>query len=152
MVQVQSGFGPYFIKSEEVDKGTYTRLGATTRIATPEIIAEIQRQVKHLHYDAQPCFGTTSQDLDQKLLKTYFKQINKKNSIKNLLTLGVLVLKGDQTIPSNGGIILFGKQDKRLELFRNTFIGCARFQGTSKAIFIDKVVLSHLDKHLDVYL
>lgn len=141
LVQVQSGFGPYFIKSEGIDKGTYTRLGATTRIATSEIIAEIQREAKHLHYDAQPCFGTTFDDLEQKLMRTYFKQINKKSSIKNMLSLGVLIAKGDQLIPSNGGMIVFGKKDKRLQLFRNTFIGCARFQGTNKAIFIDKVEL-----------
>lgn len=142
IIHVEHGLGPYFIKSEGLERGTYIRLGATTRLATPEMIAEMERQVSHLYYDNQPCYDSHFDDLDQNALNYFFKKINKENSHSNLLSLGIVIKKGTQIIPTNGGIILFGKKNKRLHYFPNTSIGCARFQGVNKAIFIDKVELN----------
>ena len=59
--------------------------------------------------------------------------------ISKLIGLNILTKKGRKTVATNGGVILFGKEDVRLNHFPFAEVKCARFAGTSRAEFIDQV-------------
>lgn len=130
---VEKGRVPYYLKSEGLDKGAYVRVGATTRIATPETIAEIFRQVKHIFYDTQPCMDASLEDLDPHLLQEYFDKIQQPNNQQTLISLGLVTKEAGRVVSTHAGMILFGKKEKRLHLFPNTRVSCARFKGVTKA-------------------
>ena len=137
-ITVEKGRAPYHLKAEGLEQGAYVRIGATTRLATEETITEIYRQGQHIYYDAQPCFHAVAEDLDDTLLTTYFEKIGKTRSPENLVSLGLLTREGGKLVPTNAGMVLFGAVEKRLWLFPNTRISCARFKGINKAVFIDR--------------
>ena len=56
-----------------------------------------------------------------------------------LESMGVLIRYGNILVPSNGGIILFGKNPARERFFPDARIRCARFSGTEKVDFIDRL-------------
>lgn len=58
-----------------------------------------------------------------------------------MLTLQITCKYDGKVYPTNGGIILFGKNDERLAYFPNTEISCARFAGKTKSEFIDRLDL-----------
>jgi ATP-dependent DNA helicase RecG len=50
-----------------------------------------------------------------------------------------MVKHGSQTIPSNAGIILFANEEARFHQFADARVSCARFAGTEKVDFIDRL-------------
>lgn len=81
-------------------------------------------------------------DLDTDLIKNVFDGKPHKMTEAKLLTLKILCGHNGKVHPTNGGMILFGKNDERLGHFPNTEISCARFDGISKANFIDRLDLT----------
>jgi predicted HTH transcriptional regulator len=45
----------------------------------------------------------------------------------------------ERLVPSNGGVILFGKDNVREQYFPDARVGCALFQGENKAHFLDRL-------------
>ncbi len=43
---------PYYIKSEGLEKGVYVRVGATTRVASPEKVRELQLKGQNTTFDS----------------------------------------------------------------------------------------------------
>jgi ATP-dependent DNA helicase RecG len=109
--------GPFYLKQKGRDKGVMVRLGSSTRQATPEIIKELEIRHQSSSFDAMPCLQATE---------------------ANLKTLKILVNYGKQLVPSNAGIILFGTEEIRQQVFPMAIVSCARFDGTDKAHFIDQ--------------
>ena len=137
-ITVEKGRVAYHLKTESLEAGAYVRIGATIRLPTQETIGELYRQGQHIFYDAQPCFNSVAEDLDEQLLIAYFDKIKQIKSTENIVSLGLLTREAGQILPTNAGIILFGKLEKSLWLFPNTRISCARFKGLNKAVFIDR--------------
>ncbi len=133
---------PFYIKQEGNLNGVYLRLGATTRQAPPEFITEIKRRKTNQHFDEEPCSKAKIEDLDTDLINKTFSDKRHKITEAKLITLQILCEHGGKIHPTNGGIILFGKEDKRLAYFPNTEISCARFAGTTKSNFIDRLDLT----------
>lgn len=143
IVRVYHQSGPYHIRSEGMTDGVYVRFGSTTRKASPEIVTDLLRANSHLGFDQTPCADFEEDALDESKVYTFFKQINKdpedSSVIKaHLQTLGVLIPHGTSHRISNGGLILFGKDELRERYFPDARISCARFQGTDKSHFIDR--------------
>jgi len=130
---------PFYLKKEGDVKGVYLRLGATTRRASMEIISELKRRVENQYFDEQPCFSSLKSDIDMSLLKSFFSNSKYKLSTDKLITLKIIRQFKNKQVLTNGGVLLFGKEAKRLEVFPNSEISCARFVGKNKADFIDRL-------------
>ena len=103
------------------------------------MIAEMKRANHHPFFDKMPCDHAAETDLDFDLIQTVFAKSSFEIDTAKLISLGILVRKGKRIIPTNGGIILFGKPLVRLQYFSYAEVRCARFKGTTKAEFIDQL-------------
>ena len=133
--------GPFYLKAEGPAAGIYVRLGSTNRRAGPEIVADLERAARHLAFDQLPCVGADLADLDLEAAQRAFSAVGRDIDTARLESLGVLIRYGRDLLPSNGGMILFGKPDCRQRLFPDAQVRCARFVGRNKSEFLDRLDL-----------
>lgn len=138
VIHVPYSPGPYYLKSKGERLGTYIRLGSTNRLADQPTIDSISRTKQRQSYDELPCLQAMKSDLDFELGKREFLRVSKKFTPQNARGLELLISHQGHEIPSIGGMLLFGKTEKRMQLFPNTRIRCARFKGKSKVHFLDQ--------------
>ena len=131
--------GPFHLVSAGPDEGVYVRLGSTNRRAPPEKIEELRRQAWQRAFDRQPCLASSMDDLDLYAAEEAFSQVGREIDEAKLESLDVLVRHGGRLVPSNGGMILFGKEAARRGLFPGAQVRCARFVGTDKVDFLDRL-------------
>jgi len=62
---------PYFLKSKGVNKGTYIRVGSSTRKATQEYIEDLTREAQRISYDEEIIHQNVA-ILSKDLLREYF--------------------------------------------------------------------------------
>jgi|GEM_PF-195529 len=136
VVRVAKWPGPFRLKA---DGGVYVRLGSTNRRAGAETIADLERSARHLAFDQLPCAGAELGDLDQEAAQRAFTSVGRDVDTARLESLGVLVRYGRNLLPSNGGMILFGREEARQRFFPDAHVRCARFVGTTKAEFLDRL-------------
>jgi ATP-dependent DNA helicase RecG len=118
----------------------WVRVGPRKSLATmaeEKILTE--RRLSNIHtFDAMPCLGTTIADLDVSYIKKEFlpKAFSEemlaedKRSLEELLaTLGIYDLR--YNCPTNGAIILFGKNPERY--LPGSYVQYVRFKGKDKA-------------------
>lgn len=79
--------GPFYLKQEGIEKGTMIRLGSSSRLATPEMIQELQRNRRAQSFDAAPCLQASYDDLDHALIKETFANVGQTLSKSKLKTL-----------------------------------------------------------------
>jgi len=128
---------PYFIKSEGMGHGVYVRLGSTNRVADKNTISEIRRHAQHESYDELPNIKANVDDIDLVLASKMFSDVSKKFDRNKAKSLGLIVEHHAKQYPSNGGILLFGKNHNKF--FPDAIIRCGRFAGTTKTTFIDQL-------------
>nr|MBC8359862.1 putative DNA binding domain-containing protein [Candidatus Desulfatibia profunda] len=141
IVRVPRWRGPFYLKAEGPEKGVYVRLGSTNRRAGPEIVSELQRSLVGISYDQTPCPDLSVKDLDMAKVRHAFAAVGRKIDERKLESLGVLVAYAGKRVVSYGGLILFGRDAVRELYFPDARVGCARFRGTDKAEFIDRMDL-----------
>lgn len=124
---------PHWIKREGIDKGVYIRLGSSNRQADAQLVAEIQRGVAGVSFDALPMPALRQADLDLAALQDDFPE--RRMDEKTLLSLKLLVRHQGKGVPSQGAILLYGK-DRRFH-FDDAWIQCGRFIGNDKANIFD---------------
>ncbi len=134
VVQVPYWRGAFFLKNKGLEQGTYIRLGSTNRLAGPELLENLKQSLSRVSFDQLPCFETTIESLDRAQIERVFSRSLEKSKLESL---GILVNYAGKLVCSNGGIILFGKEELRHRLFPNATVRCARFRGTEKVDFID---------------
>lgn len=139
VIRVARWPGPFFVKRMGSENGVYLRLGSTNRKASPSQIAELKRISEHIAFDQHACHGTTARDLDMRLVKSVFHRAGRNIDDAKLEGLGVFVRHGRELTPSNGAIILFGRQNARSKYFPDAQIRCARFAGVNKVEFLDRL-------------
>lgn len=139
LIRVPRFPGPFYLREEGPDDGVYVRLGSTNRRATAEQREEMRWLASTQAFDERPCLGTTAEDLDMDAIDRAFGQVGRVVDGSVLETLKLLVRHGDDRVPSNGGIILFGTQRARAVYFPEARLRCARFVGTTKAEFLDQL-------------
>jgi predicted HTH transcriptional regulator len=127
---------PHYISSQGALNGTYVRLGSTNRKADIDLVHELERMGRGLKFDEEPCLRTALSDLDVDAITGHFGTSRTINE-HSLQALNYVTTFQDKLIPTNGGIILFGKN--RLSIFPDLFVQCARFKGNTKADFIDHI-------------
>lgn len=128
---------PYYMTSEGVNKGTYVRVDATTRVAEPEKVRELQLYGAHLTYDeivehgVQPASEEEIRSLCESM-QEYLGTARKPISVKQLVGWGLLEQRAQEYYPSIAFRLL-----TRADL-RFSGIQCARFDGTKRVHFIDR--------------
>ncbi len=141
MVHVPHWHGPFYLRSEGPEQGVYVRLGSTNRWAGPEILAEMQRSIAGLSFDQLPYPDLSPDDLDPDRLQHFFEQSGRTSNEEHLESLGVLIPHAGRVVPSHGGLILFGRDAARRRVFPDAAVSCARFRGTDKVDFLDRLDL-----------
>lgn len=127
---------PHYLRSDGPETGVYVRLGSSNRQADRELIAELRRSVEGVAFDELPVPGLSISDLDIDAAQAAFDNIRKLDE-QALLTLKVMARHQNKLVPTNGGILLFGKQ--RIQHFSDAWIQCGRFFGTEKIDIFDHI-------------
>ncbi len=134
IVQILPGNNkPYFVKSKGLDKGVFVRIGSTNRVATPEIITELQRQVRGVSFETEPDSTKTINNLDKKNLSVFFNSIGiSEYSKEKLLKWKILRKNNGDCFATIAGYVLFGKEGEGDYDFAG--IRITRFQGTTLSV------------------
>jgi predicted HTH transcriptional regulator len=137
ILRVPHGVGPYFLKSEGIERGVYVRFGSTNRVADAEMLSSLRLLAENIAYDELPHLRG---HLDSQLMKNVFERIKKTPTQQVCENLGIMTNSSGKTIPTNGGILLFGTD--RLKFFPDSIIRCARFLGATKEKILDHIDLN----------
>jgi len=139
MVEVfLSGTCPHYLKADGMVAGVYVRLGSTNCQADAQLIAELQRGVAGISFDALPMPGLDLESLDLPAIRFDFAE--RIPDERMLQSLKILVQDQARLVPSQGGILLYGKE--RRFHFDDAWIQCGRFIGNDKGDIFD-----HIDIH-----
>lgn len=139
VIQVDYVPAPYYLADKGETEGVYVRLGNTNRAVSGEVVSEIKRAAHHPFFDKMPCDNTEESDLDLELIHKTFAKDNIQIDTAKLLSIGILAQKGKRVVATNAGVILFGKPDVKQKFFPFAEVRCARFAGTTRAEFIDRL-------------
>jgi len=128
---------PYYIKSEGVTKGVYVRVGATTRVAGPEKVHELQLKGQNRSYDevvehTVPYATEAAISTLCKEISAYNGEPDKPVSLSQLLSWNLLKKTESGYLPSNAFRLLTG------DSIHFSGIQCAVFQGADKVDFLDR--------------
>lgn len=142
-VSVPHTVGPYYVRSEGPQAGVYIRLGSTNRRAGPEMISEIQRLARNTSFDELPCTEIDSEGIDFRVASEFFAGVSRPLTAPKRRSLGLIVEHRGRAIPTQGAVLLFGKERRRF--FPDATIRCARFIGSNTARFTDQL---EIDEYL----
>lgn len=150
-LQIEHAYGPYHLADQDPEKSIYIRMGNSNHLAGPEIIEELKRLGHYSSYDKMPCDDVTESGLDIERIKSVYAKRGRSIDKEKLLSIGILTKKGRHTVATNGGVILFGLPETREAHFPYAEVWCARFAGTTRSEFIDRLnlhsgILSAIDE------
>lgn len=100
----------------------YIRVGSTSREASPEELQQLFQQRGQVRYDLKPVPGASLEHLDVRRLRNYFGDIRgqevppeerREDWEKLLLNTEIMVRENGRTVPSLGGLLLFGESPQR---------------------------------------
>ena len=124
---------PYYVKSLGKTKGSFIRLGATSRETDIVSLDELELRGKRKYYDELPFSEINVLDKDVKALcKSFSQRAGRKISQEMLENMRLLLKRGSKFVATRAYAIFVGKHDWQ------TRIQCARFKGTERVNFIDK--------------
>ncbi|MBR6470590.1 MAG: putative DNA binding domain-containing protein [Victivallales bacterium] len=134
---------PYYLKSKGKEQGTYIRVGATTRLADPDKLKELELEGARISWDELPRIGyPVSESAVKKLCRAidgYRQELQRgrapklpKVSREQLLNWNVLRDSPDGLQATNAFALLTGDSVP----FART--QCAVFAGTTRGTFLDK--------------
>lgn len=118
---------------------TQIRVGTTSRDATDEEEARLYMQSGRLQYDRKPVPGASLDDLDLRRLTDYFRNIrrqacpdpeDREGWARLLVNTELMAEDRGRTMPSVGGLLLFGARPKRF--LPHAGISAAAYLGTAK--------------------
>jgi len=145
VVSVERGYQqPYSLVSKGVEEGTFVRIGASTRRASPSSLESMRLRSQNLSFDAEPCIGTSVSHLSRSHLEVYLETRKTVRDIaptsridsRWLAKMRFATRLGDQTVATNAGILLFA--DEPGEHLPQCGLELARFRGTEANEFLDK--------------
>lgn len=130
---------PHFLNKKGLENSVYIRVGSTNRLADQQTIQEIKRVSTSKCFDEEPLPTLSPEALDFRLASEYFSEFK---SLKNtdMETLSLLIKYQGKTVPTVGGLLLFGKE--REKYFPDSWIKAGSFQGNDKS-----KILNSLDIH-----
>ena len=132
---------PYYLKTAGKLKGAYIRVGSSNRLASEEIIRELERIRWNISFDSLPVREVTIEELDFTDFQKKFEERTGEKLDKNGLKKLELVKEiNGQEHPTNAALLLCSSEHKR-KLFPYAKIECARFKGTKTEEFLDQATI-----------
>ena len=129
---------PYFLKSKGKESGTYIRVGSSNRLASAEIITELERQSANRSFDSEIIFEKTLSEIDIESFKLFFEErTDEKLNLKILSKLRLYEETNGKKYPTYA-LILLSDDPQRYRLFPYAKVECARFKGAKPGNFIDQ--------------
>jgi predicted HTH transcriptional regulator len=131
---------PYYLKSAGLPGGCYIRVGSTNRLASDEMIRDLERRRQNLSFDSLPHY-----DIDVKALrldkfkKDYQKATGRKLDNERLKNLGLFKAERNRLYATNAALLL---SDNPQQVFPYAKIECARFKGTQRRVFLDQSTIT----------
>ena len=133
---------PHHLQALGEAQGTFQRLGSSNRQAGPDWIAQAHRSAAGQVFDEQPMPDLSVDDLDLPAL-THWLGTSHKIDDKALQTLKLLRPEQGRLVPTQGAVLLFGKE--RHLHFPDAWVQCGRFRGRDKVeIFDQQDIHAHL--------
>lgn len=135
---------PYYLKKEGKDKGTYIRVGGTSRPADFIKVKELEMEGANVSWDELTCIGYNLRqepieklcnDINEHMEKAVFESNDKpykKISLEQLINWKVIKKVEGKMAATNAFVLLTD------EYFTFSKIQCALFKGVDRDIFIDK--------------
>ncbi len=133
--------GPHHFTRLGPKEGVFVRVGASNRIADAPLIAQIERLARNETYDEQPMPDCTADEIDFGAAAELFKPLRKLKR-QDLFPLRMLVKHNGRTVPTIGGVLLFGKD--RLHRFPDAYLKAGLFEGTDRRRILDSVEIKSL--------
>jgi ATP-dependent DNA helicase RecG len=125
---------PHYLNREGPVAGVLVRVGSTNRRADSFLIEEMRRYRQVSSFDEQPMPDLNSEEVDFRAASEYFKPIRKLTP-HGLQTLKLTAGYQGRTVPTTGGVLLFGPA--RLEHFPDAWIQVGRFAGADRRRILD---------------
>lgn len=134
-----SGTRPHHLKADGPTRGTYVRLGSTNREADTALIAELARRTSTETFDEQPVPELNSEAIDFAAASQCFAE---KRALRrqDLEALGLVSRHHGRTVPTVGGLLLFGRD--RLSRYPDAWIQVGRCAGSDRTELIDRADLT----------
>jgi len=132
---------PHHLAREGVAAGVYVRVGSTNQRPDPDMIEELRRFARGEAYDEQPMPGLDSEAIDFRAASESFADV-RKLARRDLETLRLVTDHQGRTVPTVGGMLLFGKDRERH--FPDAWIQAGRFGGTDKSRIVDRAEIHSL--------
>ena len=106
------------------------RDGETNRTLAPRELRRLLIERGDLSYEEEVTNGATLDDLDWQAAESYAARLLRDNTSAQsvLVQRGCIVLRNGEWVPTNAGLLLFGKDPQRF--IRGAFITAVRFAGT----------------------
>jgi predicted HTH transcriptional regulator len=134
-----SALRPHHLRAEGPSRGTYVRLGSTNRAADAALVAELSRRIGAGGFDEEPLPDLDSEAVDFGVASQCFAE-RRPLRRKDLETLGLVRRHQGRSVPTAGGILLFGRD--RLARFPDAHLQAGRFAGTDRADLVDRAELT----------
>lgn len=126
---------PHYLKREGLEGGVYVRVGSTNRRADRELVEELGRFARGEAFDEQPMPDLDSEALDFRVASESFAPVRKLQR-RDLETLRLVTTHQGRSVPTVGGVLLFGKDRDRH--FPDAWIQAGRFRGADRARIVDR--------------
>lgn len=127
---------PHHLIREGPDRGVYVRVGSTNRRADPQLIAELGRYSRGTTFDEQPMPELDSEAIDFAAASESFAPVRRLRRA-DLETLRLVVTHQGRTVPTVGGVLLYGVDRSRH--FPDAWIQAGRFAGSDRSRILDRV-------------
>jgi len=137
--QVYKGSAPpYHLKNKSVSEGTFIRVGSTNRLASADMIAELERNRQNISFDSELVYSKTVEQIDISIFKEFFQEKTGEGlTVQALKKLELFRLEQGKNLPTNA-LILLSDDELQKQYFPYSKIECARFKGTVPGNFIDQ--------------
>ncbi len=133
--------GPHHFTRLGPKEGVFVRVGASNRIADDPLIAQIERLARNETFDEQPMPDCGADDIDLGAAAELFEPLRKLKR-QDLFPLRMLIKHNGRTVPTIGGMLLFGKD--RLHRFPDAYLKAGLFEGTDRHRILDSVDIKSL--------
>lgn len=129
-----SSVRPHYLKGAGLENGVFVRVGSTNRRAEPEMVEEMRRFARGESFDERPLPELDSEALDFRAASELFAPVRRLKR-SDLETLRLVARHQGRTVPTVGGVLLFGKERERY--FPDAWIQAGRFMGQDRSRIAD---------------
>ena len=129
---------PHYLKKLGMPDGVFVRVGSTNRKADSALIDEMRRFARQETFDEQPVPELNSEAIDFRVASELFAP-HRKLQRRDLLALHLITQYHGKQVPTVGGLLVFGRDDERQEVFPEAWIQAGRFAGMDRRRILDSV-------------